>query len=176
MTARPAEPVRRALADADDAVAFGERLAGLLRAGDVVCLTGPLGSGKTTLVRGMASGLGVRGPVTSPTFVIARSHPSLRGGVGLIHVDAYRLAGSLELDDLDLGSEAEDAVTVVEWGEGLVETLTESFLHVRLDREPGVGESEDGSSGPRQVSVCGVGPRWEEVHLHRGLAVGRGRT
>lgn len=172
MTARPAEPVRRILPDADDTVEFGERLAGLLSAGDVVCLTGALGSGKTTLVRGLAHGLGVRGPVTSPTFVIARSHPSLRGGPSLIHVDAYRLAGAAELDDLDLGSGGEDAVTVVEWGEGLVDALADSCLHVRLDRDEVDNDSSDGSSGPRQAWVAGTGPRWEGIDLLGELAGG----
>ena len=92
------------LETAEDTRAFGERLAGLLRAGDLVLLTGELGAGKTTLARGIGAALGVRGPVTSPTFVIARSHPSLVGGPALVHVDAYRLGGLAELDDLGHGT------------------------------------------------------------------------
>ncbi|MGO4245441.1 tRNA (adenosine(37)-N6)-threonylcarbamoyltransferase complex ATPase subunit type 1 TsaE, partial [Janibacter sp. RAF20_2_2] len=104
------------LPDTDATTALGRRLATLLRAGDLVVLTGGLGAGKTTLTRGLGAGLGVRGAVTSPTFVIARVHPSLVGGPELVHVDAYRLGGAAELDDLDLDSELDEAVTVVEWG------------------------------------------------------------
>ena len=103
--------------------ALGARLAGLLRPGDLVVLAGPLGAGKTTLVQGIGDGLGVRGPVTSPTFVIARVHPSLCGGPDLVHADAYRLGSRLEVDDLDLDADLDHSVTVVEWGEGLVENL-----------------------------------------------------
>ena len=117
---------------------LGERLAGLLRPGDLVVLNGGLGAGKTTLVQGIGAGLGVRGPVTSPTFVIARIHPSLRGGPALVHADAYRLGDRpdprAEIDDLDLDASAADAVTVVEWGAGLVEQLNDEYLQVRLDR------------------------------------------
>src|SRR3954465_5418564 len=102
---------------------LGRRLAALLRAGALVILAGPLGAGKTTLVQGIAAGLGVRGAVTSPTFVIARVHPSTTGGPALRHADACRVGSALELDDLDLDASIEDSVTVVEWGEGLVEAL-----------------------------------------------------
>ena len=105
---------------------LGRRLAGLLRAGDLVVLSGPLGAGKTTLTQGLGDGLKVRGPITSPTFVIARVHPSLAGGPPLVHADAYRLGGLDELDDLDL--DRQGAVTVVEWGEGLAEGLSEDRL------------------------------------------------
>src|ERR1051326_3201561 len=98
---------------------FGRRLAGVRRAGDLVLRSGPLGAGKTTLVQGIAEGLKVRGPITSPTFVIARVHPSLSGGPALVHADAYRLGGTLEVDDLDLDESLSESVTVVEWGEGL---------------------------------------------------------
>src|ERR1700704_5729814 len=101
--------------------ALGRRLAAVLRPGDLVILAGPLGAGKTTLVQGIGTGLGVRGPVTSPTFVIARVHPSLVGGPSLVHVDAYRLGDALEVDDLDLDASLAESVTVVEWGEGKVE-------------------------------------------------------
>ncbi|OZV82304.1 tRNA (adenosine(37)-N6)-threonylcarbamoyltransferase complex ATPase subunit type 1 TsaE [Micromonospora echinospora] len=123
-----------------DTHAFGRRLAGVLRAGDLVLLTGPLGAGKTALTQGIGAGLGVLGDVTSPTFVIARAHrpDPARGGVGLVHADAYRLGDATdpraEIDDLDLDASLDDSVTVVEWGEGLAEHLTESHLHVRLDR------------------------------------------
>lgn len=128
----------RTLATAQDTRNWGRELAGSLRAGDLVILVGALGAGKTTFVQGLAEGLGVRGPVTSPTFVIARSHPSTVGGPALVHVDAYRLGDSLELDDLDLDTEVESAVTVVEWGEGLAESLgTGGHLVVHLDRAAG---------------------------------------
>jgi tRNA threonylcarbamoyladenosine biosynthesis protein TsaE len=117
------------LPTAADTEALGERLADGLGAGDLVVLTGPLGAGKTVLVRGLARGLGVTGAVTSPTFVIAR-------GVPLVHVDAYRLGGPAELDDLDLDTDLAQAVVAVEWGEGLAERLAEKHVLVRLDRRP----------------------------------------
>ena len=113
---------------------LGRRLAGLLRAGDLVVLTGPLGAGKTTLVQGIGQGLDVRGAVTSPTFVIARVHPSLGAGPALVHADAYRLGSRAEVDDLDLDTDLESSVTVVEWGEGLAERLSDRHLDVRLER------------------------------------------
>ena len=119
----------------DDTRAFGRRLAGLLRPGDLVLLTGPLGAGKTALVQGIGAGLEVEGAITSPTFVIARLH---RGRTPLVHADAYRLGDRpdprAEIDDLDLDASAEDAVTVVEWGAGLVEQLNDEYLQVRIDR------------------------------------------
>jgi tRNA threonylcarbamoyladenosine biosynthesis protein TsaE len=133
---------------------LGRRLAGLLRAGDLVVLSGPLGAGKTTLTQGFGDGLKVRGPITSPTFVIARVHPSLAGGPPLVHADAYRLGGLTEVDDLDL--DVEGAVTVVEWGEGLVESLSDDRLEIVIDR----AETEE-----RTVTVTGVGPRWAGVDL-----------
>jgi tRNA threonylcarbamoyladenosine biosynthesis protein TsaE len=120
------------LATVDDTREFGRRLAALLRPGDLVLLTGPLGAGKTALAQGIGVGLGVPGEVTSPTFVIARVH---RGGrVPLVHVDAYRLGSAVEVDDLDLDASVEDSVTVVEWGGGLVEQLADAYLEVRIDR------------------------------------------
>jgi tRNA threonylcarbamoyladenosine biosynthesis protein TsaE len=116
----------------EDTRALGARLAGLLRAGDLVVLSGPLGAGKTVLVQGIGAGLGVRGPILSPTFVIARVH---RGPLPLVHVDAYRLGSLAEVDDLDLDVDTAEAVTVVEWGSGLVEQLADSRLEVVIARE-----------------------------------------
>jgi tRNA threonylcarbamoyladenosine biosynthesis protein TsaE len=127
------------LATAGDTEAFGERIGAELSAGDVVLLSGPLGAGKTVLAKGIGRGLGVTGAITSPTFVIAREHPPAAGGrgVALVHVDAYRLGGRAELDDLDLDTDLDTAVVVVEWGEGIAEGLAGSagrHLLVRLVR------------------------------------------
>jgi tRNA threonylcarbamoyladenosine biosynthesis protein TsaE len=120
------------LPTAQDTAALGAALAALLRPGDLVVLAGPLGAGKTALTQGIGAALGVREPVTSPTFVIARVH---RGGsLPLVHVDAYRLGGMADVDDLDLDATTDEAVTVVEWGHGLVEQLADEHLEVRLDR------------------------------------------
>ena len=123
------------LATVEDTREFGRRLATVLRAGDLVLLTGPLGAGKTAMVQGIGAGLGVQGPITSPTFVIARVH---RGPLPLVHADAYRLGDRpdprAEIDDLDLDASADDAVTVIEWGAGLVEQLNDEYLQVRIDR------------------------------------------
>ena len=135
-----------------DTRALGRALGALLHPGDLVVLTGGLGAGKTTLTQGIGEGLGVRGPVTSPTFVIARVHPSVVGGPPLVHVDAYRLGGTLELDDLDLDASVDDSVTVVEWGHGLAEDLSEDRLEVVLDVDP--------ATERRTASVTGIGGRW----------------
>ena len=146
------------LPTAADTEALGERLADGLGAGDLVVLTGPLGAGKTVLVRGLARGLGVTGAVTSPTFVIARVHPALADGPPLVHVDAYRVGDALEVADLDLAASVDDAVTLVEWGDGKVEALAPSYLVVRLERG-----SDDGDR--RRVGVEGHGPRWTAAAL-----------
>ncbi|MFD3700479.1 tRNA (adenosine(37)-N6)-threonylcarbamoyltransferase complex ATPase subunit type 1 TsaE [Streptomyces sp. NPDC058646] len=145
--------------DSPDAMReLGRRIAGLLRPGDLVLLTGELGAGKTTLTRGLGEGLGVRGAVTSPTFVIARVHPSLGEGPPLVHVDAYRLGGGLdEMEDLDLDVSLPESVVVVEWGDGKVEELSDDRLHVVIARAVGHEEVLD---DVRQVSLRGVGARW----------------
>ncbi|MFI0230154.1 tRNA (adenosine(37)-N6)-threonylcarbamoyltransferase complex ATPase subunit type 1 TsaE [Streptomyces sp. NPDC017086] len=140
---------------------LGRRLATLLRAGDLVMLSGELGAGKTTLTRGLGEGLGVRGAVTSPTFVIARVHPSLGAGPPLVHVDAYRLGGGLdEMEDLDLDVSLSDSVIVVEWGEGKVEELTDDRLQVVIHRA--VGDTTD---EVRHVTLTGLGERWTGAGL-----------
>jgi len=140
---------------------LGRRLASLLHAGDLIVLTGPLGAGKTTLAQGIGSGLGVRGQVTSPTFVIARVHPSLSGGPELVHADAYRLGSRAEVDDLDLDADLDTAVTVVEWGEGLVEDLADSFLAVTIELSGTPAAAEEAAAGPRTVRIQGRGLRWQ---------------
>jgi tRNA threonylcarbamoyladenosine biosynthesis protein TsaE len=159
---------------------LGGRLAGLLAAGDLVVLSGPLGAGKTTLAQGIGAGLRVRGPVTSPTFVIARLHPSLVGGPDLVHADAYRLGSRAEVDDLDLDADLATSVTVVEWGDGLVEGLADSFLAVRIDAGAGSGYDTGAGSGydtgagadqARTVRLAGWGGRWQDAAGAVGQAV-----
>jgi tRNA threonylcarbamoyladenosine biosynthesis protein TsaE len=136
--------------------AFGRSLAALLRAGDLLILDGPLGAGKTALAQGIGAGLGVRGDVTSPTFVIARVHqadPGRGGRLPLVHVDAYRLGGVAEVDSLDLDASLEESVTVVEWGEGKVEQLADAHLRVRIERR------EDDA---RVVELIAHGGDWPE--------------
>ncbi|MCB5911629.1 tRNA (adenosine(37)-N6)-threonylcarbamoyltransferase complex ATPase subunit type 1 TsaE [Streptomyces pinistramenti] len=152
---------------------LGRRLAALLRPGDLVLLTGELGAGKTTLTRGLGEGLGVRGAVTSPTFVIARVHPPLSGGPALVHVDAYRLGGGLdEMEDLDLDVSLPDSVVVVEWGDGKVEELSDNRLHVVIERAVGAdGQGpleaalESAADDVREVTVTGIGARWTDAGL-----------
>ncbi|WP_344898618.1 tRNA (adenosine(37)-N6)-threonylcarbamoyltransferase complex ATPase subunit type 1 TsaE [Actinomadura meridiana] len=142
---------------------LGVRLAGLLRAGDLLVMAGPLGAGKTTLTQGIGEGLKVRGPITSPTFVIARVHPSLVEGPPLVHADAYRLGGFAELDDLDLDASLDESVTVVEWGEGLAEGLAEDRLELVISRgDDGDGDGEDER---RHVTITGIGDRWADLEL-----------
>lgn len=140
---------RLPIPDAAAMEALGARLAGLLGAGDLVVLDGPLGAGKTTLTRGLGAALGARGAVTSPTFVLAREHPTA-SGVPLVHVDAYRLATARELDDLDL--DYDGAIVVVEWGAGKLDGVAESWVDVVISR--------DAADDTRDVAITGHGPRW----------------
>ena len=179
--------VSLAVATAAEMRALGRSLATVLRAGDLVILSGGLGAGKTTLTQGIGDGLGVRGPITSPTFVIARVHPPLappattgQAPPALVHADAYRLGSALELDDLDLDTDTAASVTVVEWGEGLAEGLAADRLEITIapaaagvqnaaDRQ-NAAESEsdpDDLTGdmPRTVRIFAVGERWEGVKL-----------
>ncbi|MFJ9035405.1 tRNA (adenosine(37)-N6)-threonylcarbamoyltransferase complex ATPase subunit type 1 TsaE [Streptomyces sp. NPDC102406] len=162
--AEPATPVTTVTVTVnspDEMRELGLSLAKRLRPGDLVMLTGELGAGKTTLTRGLGAGLGVRGDVTSPTFVIARVHPPLAEGPALVHVDAYRLGGGLdEMEDLDLDVSLPDSVVVVEWGDGKVEELSESRLHVLIDRATG-----DTTDEVRAVTLKGIGERWTQADL-----------
>jgi tRNA threonylcarbamoyladenosine biosynthesis protein TsaE len=167
---------------------LGRSLATLLRAGDLVILSGGLGAGKTTLTQGIGDGLGVRGPITSPTFVIARVHPPVgptptgTPRPPLVHADAYRLGSVLELDDLDLDTDTAASVTVVEWGEGLAEGLATDRLEITITPDavgPVVDFPVGGGSGadtegepddtpgdvPRTVRISAVGRRWEGIKL-----------
>jgi len=146
-------PAELRIATGEDMRDLGRRLAALLRPGDLVILAGPLGAGKTTLVQGIGAGLGVRGPVTSPTFVIARVHPAAAGpGPALVHADAYRLGSIGEVDDLDLDTDVASAVTVVEWGTGLAEALAEDRLEITIEPD------RDGDA--RTVRINAHGARW----------------
>jgi tRNA threonylcarbamoyladenosine biosynthesis protein TsaE len=157
--------------------ALGRALATQLRAGDLVILSGGLGAGKTTLTQGIGDGLGVRGPITSPTFVIARVHPPLcpDGAAvpvpgqrpALVHADAYRLGSALELDDLDLDTDTSSSVTVVEWGEGLAEGLAADRLEIAITPDPvGSGELDDMTADrARTVRISAIGERWEGIKL-----------
>lgn len=154
-------PTSISLPTAEQTQAAGRALGAVLAAGDLLILTGDLGAGKTTFTQGLGEGLGVRGPITSPTFVIARVHPSLVAGPELVHVDAYRLGDAAELDDLDLDTDLEGAVTVVEWGSGLAESLSSDRLELRLDRA---------ADDVRTLTVTPVGLRWLDSGLPAALA------
>jgi tRNA threonylcarbamoyladenosine biosynthesis protein TsaE len=152
------------LATAEETRGLGRALAGVLRAGDLVVLSGPLGAGKTQVAQGIGAGLGVRGPVTSPTFVLARVHPpdpAAGGRLPMVHVDAYRLGGIGEVDDLDLDADVDASVTVVEWGAGLVEHLADGWLEVRIGRS---AQTED-----RTVTLVPHGGDWADRLAARGL-------
>lgn len=141
---------------------LGARIAHQLHAGDAVALNGELGAGKTTLTRGLGAALGIRGSVTSPTFVLARTHPSEIGGPPLVHVDAYRLSHPAELDDLDI--DFEGSIVVVEWAAGMLDAIADEWLDITIVRPVGGVESEEGVE-PRTVNIEGHGPRWRELKL-----------
>ena len=150
---------RREIESPEGMEAFGQELGRMLRPGDLVVLTGALGAGKTTLTRGIGAGLGIRGPVQSPTFVLARTHPSLVGGAPLVHVDAYRLGSAAELDDLDI--DFERSVVIVEWGRGMVDAVADEWWEIELEREWG-GTGVDtacGTSGPAAAELDANAPR-----------------
>lgn len=163
--------IKRVIPDADSMHEFGIELAGMLSAGDLVVLTGPLGAGKTTFTRGLGEALAVRGAVTSPTFVLARTHPSTIGGPPLVHVDAYRLASAVELDDLDI--DFARSIVVVEWGRGMLEGITDSWLDIEIERPVGASEAVTASDDPaelgfdldepRTVTITAHGPRWADT-------------
>ena len=191
-TPEAAPEITVATGDADETRGLGARLARLLRAGDLVMLSGGLGAGKTTLAQGIGAALGVRGRVSSPTFIIARVHPSLADGPDLIHVDAYRITSLEEIDALDLDSSLDRSVTLVEWGEEKVEALSPDRLEIQVRRPHGavrdgvrkpddvaigsespggavtedpvvdLGEVDDGS---RTITVRALGPRWADIDL-----------
>ena len=147
--------------DTPEAMAeLGARIAAELRAGDLVLLNGELGAGKTTLTRGIGEALGVRGAVTSPTFVLARTHPRVEGPP-LVHVDAYRLRSAIELDDLDI--DFSGSIVVVEWGAGLVDTLVDDWLSVDIERSRGGDVAEEVEA--RQVTITARGERWASSPL-----------
>lgn len=159
MSLDPAFLGRRRIATSEEMEQLGLRIGEQLEPGDLLILTGPLGAGKTTFTRGLAEGLGVRGPVQSPTFVIARTHPSLVGRAPLVHVDAYRLGSAAELDDLDL--DLKRSVVVVEWGRGMAEELADAWWDIEIERPVGAGEddadldpSELDADAPRFVTIA----------------------
>lgn len=147
-------PVRRAAPTAEDTRAIGRRLAGVVRAGDVIIASGDLGAGKTTLTQGLGEGLGVSGAIISPTFVLSRVHPSTTGGPRLVHVDAYRLGSFAELEDLDLEVSLDDSVTLVEWGAGIAEGLGDGYLEVDIRR------TLDPEDETRWIFFTPIGERW----------------
>jgi len=155
--APPAPSATVVVPDSEAMEQLGRRLAGLLGAGDLLVLTGPLGAGKTTLTRGIGAGLHVRGQVASPTFVLARTHPS-ESGVPLVHVDAYRLGGAGELDDLDL--DFDGSVVVVEWGAGLLDGVADSWLDIVIERPTAGSDAAEGEEPIEPRTVRFRGTRW----------------
>lgn len=141
--------------DADEMHALGIRLGEKLAAGDLVVLVGPLGAGKTTLTRGVGEALGAIGNVSSPTFVIARTHKREDGGAPMVHVDAYRLGSADELDDLDI--DFPKSIVLVEWGKGMLDGISDSYLEVEIERD------HTGASETREVTITGYGERWAGV-------------
>jgi len=153
-------------ADADATKRFAARLATALHPGDLIILTGELGAGKTTFTQGLGAALQVRGQISSPTFIVAREHPAIGSGPNLVHVDAYRLGGLAELDALDLDSSLDEAVTVVEWGAGLAENLSDDHLEIEITRQRGnFTADDDPEAGERLIKLHPIGPRWAEVDL-----------
>ena len=144
----------------DAMAALGASIARRVDAGDLVMLNGELGAGKTTLTRGLGARLEVRGAVTSPTFVLARTHPRTNGGAPLVHVDAYRLATAMELDDLDI--DFATSIVVVEWGAGKLDGITDEWLELDIVRPIGGVETEEGVE-PRHVTATGIGPKWADL-------------
>ncbi|SER80878.1 tRNA threonylcarbamoyladenosine biosynthesis protein TsaE [Propionibacterium cyclohexanicum] len=153
-------PVSVTVPSAEDMRALGRALAARMRAGDLLVANGELGAGKTTLAQGLGAGLRVQGPIISPTFVLARIHRSLGEGLGLVHVDAYRMGSAAELEDIDLDSSMADSVTLVEWGAGLAEGLSRDHLDIDIVR------SEDPDDDTRTVYLSAHGPRWETEDLY----------
>ena len=145
------------ISTAEDMHEFGSKLAGILKAGDLVILTGPLGAGKTTFTRGVGEGLQAIGNVSSPTFVIARTHKRENSEVPLVHVDAYRLSSVHEFDDLDI--DIDHSIVLVEWGRGFAEELAESWLDIEIGRD------HTGESDIRDVTITAHGSRFENARL-----------
>lgn len=146
---------RLSVRDADEMHALGIRLGKKLQAADLVVLVGPLGAGKTTLTRGVGEALGAIGNVSSPTFVIARTHKRNDGGAPMVHVDAYRLGSADELDDLDI--DFPKSIVLVEWGKGMLEGISDSYLEVEIERD------HTGVTETREVMITGYGERWAGV-------------
>ncbi|MFS2280400.1 tRNA (adenosine(37)-N6)-threonylcarbamoyltransferase complex ATPase subunit type 1 TsaE [Microbacterium sp. OR21] len=155
MSLDPALLGRREIRTADAMEDLGRRIGEQLRPGDLLILTGPLGAGKTTFTRGLAEGLGVRGPVQSPTFVIARTHPSLVGGAPLVHVDAYRLGSAAELDDLDI--DFTRSVVVIEWGRPMASAVADAWWDIEFERPVGgdhdLDDEDLDADAPRIVTI-----------------------
>ncbi len=149
-------PARYEIPDEDAMKSLGRGLAKVVRAGDLIIASGELGAGKTTFTQGLGEGMKVSGPVISPTFVLSRIHPA-NSGPALVHVDAYRLSSMAELEDIDLDVSMDEAVTLVEWGEGIAEGLSADRLDIEIVRLP--------SSDTRIVYLDGTGPRWQDVDL-----------
>ena len=155
----------------DSTRAVGELLAKQLRRGDLVMLSGGLGAGKTTFTQGIGAGLQVKGRISSPTFIVARVHPSLMGGADLIHADAYRIKDLTDLETLDLDSTLDEAITVIEWGEGKTEQLSGSRLEITINRQQGGSATSDNGvidlaemdDGKRDITIRSVGERWQET-------------
>ena len=162
-------PITITVNSADQTRAVGQALASQLRPGDLVMLSGGLGAGKTTFTQGIGAGLQVKGRVSSPTFIVARVHPSLVGGADLIHADAYRIKDLTDLETLDLDSTLDQAITVIEWGEGKTEQLSADRLEIEIHREHGgVATSSNGvvdlaqmDDGKRKITIRPLGKRWQ---------------